>query len=79
MLLHKFNDDLENSHIETNVYLSDDFQQVVISQCLSRSGEVLSFNEVSVPIADFARSATSVSKTYVTHFLDKYKLDDEKL
>jgi hypothetical protein len=79
MLLHKFNDDLGVSHIETNVYLSEDFQQVVISQCLSRSGEVLSFNEVSVPITDFARSATSVSRTYVTHFLDKYKLDDEKL
>ena len=79
MLLHSFKDDLEISHSETNVYLSNDFQQVVISQCLSRSGEVLAFNEVSVPITDFARAATSVSRSYVTHFLDKYKLDDEKL
>ena len=79
MLLHKFNEDLEISHSETNVYLSDNFQNVIISQCLSRSGEVLCFNEVSVPIANFATAATSVSKTYVTHFLDKYKLDDEKL
>ena len=75
MLLHRFIDDLEISHSETNVYLSDDLQQVIISQCLSRSGEVLAFNEVSVPIADFARAATSVSRTYVDNFLEKYKLD----
>jgi hypothetical protein len=75
MLLHKFNDDLEISHIETNVYLSEDFQQVVISQCLSRSGEVLSFNEVSLPVHDFAASATSVSRKYVSNFLDNYKLE----
>ena len=79
MLLHRFIEDLKISHSETNVYITDDLQKVIIIQCLSRSGEVLSFNEVSLPIKDFARAATSVSRSYVANFLDKYSIDDEKL
>jgi len=75
MLLHKFDDKLTSSGVETTVYLSNDYSQVVISQCLYRGSEVLSFNEVSVPLANFAACATSVSKAYVKHFLDEYKLE----
>tara|TARA_R110002020_G_scaffold438168_1_gene648587 strand:+ start:2510 stop:2737 length:228 start_codon:yes stop_codon:yes gene_type:complete len=75
MLLNKFNDKLTSSELETNVYLSDDYSQVIISQCLYKGSEVLSFNEVSVPLPDFAASATAVSREYVQHFLDEYKLE----
>jgi|TARA_R110000824_G_scaffold78162_1_gene197400 hypothetical protein len=75
MLLNKFNDKLTSSELETNVYLSDDYSQVIISQCLYRGSEILSFNEVSVPLHDFAASATAISKKYVKHFLDEYKLE----
>jgi hypothetical protein len=75
MLLYKFDEKLPSSEVETSVYLSNDYSQVVISQCLYRGSEVLSFNEVSVPLADFAACATSVSREYVKHFLDEYKLE----
>lgn len=75
MLLHSFKEELETSHVETNVYLSDDCAQVIISQCLYKGPEVLSFNEISIPISDFAVCATSVSRTYVRTFLDQYTID----
>jgi hypothetical protein len=75
MLIHKLKEKLKSSEVETNVYLSEDGSQVVISQCLYRGPEVISFNEVSVPISHFAMCATSVSRAYIYNFLDQYKID----
>jgi|7_EtaG_2_1085326.scaffolds.fasta_scaffold00190_17 hypothetical protein len=75
MLLHEFTDTLKTCDIETRFYLSDDYAHVTISQSLHRGGDVISFNEVSLPLHDFAACATSASREYVANFLDNYKIE----
>lgn len=77
MLLYKLTETTttKNLYIETHGYLSDDLKGITMSQHLFDGTEIVSTNEIYLPIKNFANLSRMVGEEYVKGIMDTYTIE----